>query len=72
MMGARAESAKNAEALRQATEARDRVMNSIELLEEQLRQMRPDTSRKTQGPKTRAAKLNALRGDVESLNKLVP
>ena len=61
-----------AEALRQATEARDRVMNSIELLEEQLRQMRPDTSRKTQGPKTRAAKLNALRGDVESLNKLVP
>jgi hypothetical protein len=72
MMGARADSAKNAEMLRQATEARDRVKSSIELLEDQLRQMRPDTSRKTQGPKTRAAKLNALRGDDEILNKLVP
>jgi hypothetical protein len=72
LMGARAESAKNAEMLRQATEARDRVKSSIDLLEEQLRQMRPDTSRKTQGPKTRAAKLNALRGDDEIINKLVP
>jgi len=72
MMGARADSAKNAEMLRQATEARDRVKSSIELLEDQLRQMRPDTSRKQQGPKTRAAKRNALRGDDEILNKLVP
>jgi hypothetical protein len=72
MMGARADSAKNAEILRQATEARDRVKSSIELLEDQLRQMRPDTSRKQQGPKTRAAKLNALRGDDEIINKLVP
>lgn len=73
LMGARAESAKNAEMLRQATEARDRVKSSIDLLEEQLRQMRPDTSRKVQGPKTRAAKRNALRGDDdEILNKLRP
>jgi hypothetical protein len=72
LMGARAESAKNAEMLRQATEARGRVKSSIDLLEEQLRQMRPDTSRKQQGPKTRAAKRNALRGDDEILNKLVP
>jgi hypothetical protein len=73
MMGARADSAKNAEMLRQASEARDRVKSSIDLLEEQLRQMRPDTSRKQQGPKTRAAKRNALRGDDdEILNKLVP
>jgi hypothetical protein len=72
LMGARAESAKNAEMLRQATEARERVKSSIDLLEEQLRQMRPDTSRKQQGPKTRAAKRNALRGDDEILNKLVP
>jgi hypothetical protein len=72
MMGARADSAKNAEILRQTTEARDRVKSSIELLEEQLRQMRPDTSRKQQGPKTRAAKLNTLRGDDEIINKLVP
>lgn len=71
MMGARAESAKNAEMMRQAAEAKDRVMSSIELLEEQLRQMRPDTSRKMQGPKTRAAYRNALRGDVETINKLV-
>lgn len=72
MMGARADSAKNAEMLRQATEARDRVMSSIDLLEEQLRSLRPDNSRKTQGPKTRAAKRNALRGDDEILNKLAP
>lgn len=73
MMGARADSAKNAEMLRQATEARDRVMSSIDLLEEQLRSLRPDTSRKQQGPKTRAAKRNALRGDDdEPINKLVP
>jgi hypothetical protein len=72
MMGARADSAKNAEMLRQATEARDRVMSSIDLLEEQLRSLRPDTSRKQQGPKTRAAKRNALRGDDEIINKLVP
>lgn len=70
MMGARAESAKNAEALRQATEARDRVMSSIEVLEEQLRQLRPDTSRKSQGPKTRAAKRNALASDIENRNAL--
>jgi hypothetical protein len=73
LMGARAKSAENAEMLRQASEARDRVKSSIDLLEEQLRQMRPDTSRKMQGPKTRAAKRNALRGDDdEILNKLVP
>ena len=73
MMGARAQSAENAEMMRQAADARDRVKSSIELLEEQLRQMRPDTSRKVQGPKTRAAKRNALRGDDdEPINKLVP
>ena len=73
MMGARAESAKNAEMLRQAADARDRVKSSIDLLEEQLQSLRPDTSRKMQGPKTRAAKRNALRGDDdEILNKLVP
>jgi hypothetical protein len=71
MMGARAKSAENAEMMRQAADARDRVKSSIDLLEEQLRQMRPDTSRKVQGPKTRAAQLNALRGDVETINKLV-
>ena len=72
MMGARAESAKNAEMLRQAADARDRVKSSIDLLEEQLQSLRPDTSRKMQGPKTRAAKRNALRGDDEPINKLVP
>ena len=73
MMGARAQSAESAEMLRQAADARDRVKSSIELLEEQLRSLRPDTSRKVQGPKTRAAKRNALRGDDdEPINKLVP
>ena len=73
MMGARAQSAENAEMMRQAADARDRVKSSIELLEEQLRSLRPDTSRKVQGPKTRAAKRNALRGDDdEPINKLRP
>ena len=73
LMGARAQSAESAEMLRQAADARDRVKSSIELLEEQLRSLRPDTSRKVQGPKTRAAKRNALRGDDdEPINKLVP
>jgi hypothetical protein len=72
MMGARAESAKNAELARQAADARDRVKSSIELLEEQLRSLRPDNSRKTQGPKTRNALRNSMRGDDETINKLVP
>lgn len=72
LMGARADSAKNAELARQASEAKDRVKSSIELLEDQLVKLRADDSRKTQGPKTRAAKRNALRGDDEILNKLAP
>ena len=70
MMGKRAESAKNAEMLRQAAEAKDRVMSAIEILEERLSAARPDTSRRQQGPKTRAAKRNALAPD--SQNNLAP
>lgn len=72
MMGARADSAKNAEMMRQAADARDRLKSSIDLLEEQLRSLRPDTSRKQQGPKTRNALRNAMRGDDETTNKLAP
>ena len=70
MMGKRAESAKNAEMLRQAAEAKDRVMSAIEILEERLRGARPDTSRKQQGRKTLEAKRNALAPDNQ--NKLAP
>lgn len=70
MMGKRAESAKNAEMLRQAAEAKDRVMSAIEILEERLRMSRPTTSGKQQGPKTRAAKRNALAPDNQ--NNLAP
>jgi len=39
---------------------RDKLADSLDTLEEQLRQGRPDVSRKTQGPKTKAAKLSAV------------
>ena len=39
---------------------RDKLSDSLDTLEEQLRGERPDTSRKGQGPKTKAAKLSAV------------
>lgn len=60
MMGARAESARSAEVLRQATESKERMMTTLETLEVALANLRPDVSRKTQGPKTRAAFRNSL------------
>jgi len=49
---------------------RQRMMDLAESLEEKLSLSRPDTSRKTQGPKTREAKRNALAKDIEIKNKL--
>jgi len=49
---------------------RQRMMDLAESLEEKLSLSRPDTSRKTQGPKTREAKRNALAKDIETKNKL--
>jgi hypothetical protein len=49
---------------------RQRMMDLAESLEEKLSLSRPDTSRKTQGPKTREAKRNALAEDIEVKNKL--
>jgi hypothetical protein len=49
---------------------RQRMMDLAESLEEKLSLSRPDTSRKTQGPKTREAKRNALAEDIEIKNKL--
>jgi len=46
------------------------MMDLAESLEEKLSMPRPDTSRKTQGPKTREAKRNALAEDIEIKNKL--
>jgi hypothetical protein len=57
--------------VQQAQANRERMLDVAEMMEDNLRNLRPDTSRKQQGPKTRAAKRNALRGDVETLNKLV-
>ena len=62
---------KNAQEIAAARASRERMFDVAEMMEENLRQMRPDTSRKVQGPKTRAAFRNALRGDVETINKLV-
>ena len=63
---------KNAQEVAVARASRERMIDVAEMMEENLRQMRPDTSRKMQGPKTRAAKINALRGDDEPLNNLRP
>ena len=49
---------------------RQRMMDLAESLEEKLSLSRPDTSRKSQGPKTREAKRNALAEDIETKNKL--
>jgi hypothetical protein len=51
---------------------RQRMMDLAESLEEKLSLSRPDTSRKSQGPKTREAKRNALAKDIETKNKLAP
>jgi hypothetical protein len=49
---------------------RQRMMDLAESLEEKLSLSRPDTSRKSQGPKTKEAKRNALAKDIEVKNKL--
>jgi len=71
MMGARAESARSSEVLRQATEAKGRLRTTLEALEESLANLRPDTSRKTQGPKTRGAIRNNLQTEPEVKNNLI-
>jgi hypothetical protein len=57
-------------ARRAAAIERDKAIDTQEMLEERLRAMRPDVSGKQQGPKTRAAKRNALAPDNQ--NKLAP
>lgn len=49
---------------------RQRMMDLADSMEEKLRMGRPDTSRKSQGPKTREAKRNALAGESENKNAL--
>lgn len=65
-IGKRAESA---DKVRAARIERDRLMGVAELLNEQLSNM-PSTKTKTQGPKTREAQRNALRGNEENQNNL--
>jgi hypothetical protein len=57
-------------ARRAAAIERDKAIDTQEMLEERLRAMRPDVSGKQQGPKTRAAKRNALAPDNQ--NNLAP
>jgi hypothetical protein len=49
---------------------RQRMMDLADSMEEKMRVGRPDTSRKSQGPKTREAKRNALAGESENKNAL--
>ena len=66
-----AKRAEGAAAVRKATIERDRLMDLADSLDEQLSTM-PLTKPKMQGPKTRAAQRNALRGDDENQNRLAP
>lgn len=52
--------AQDQQAIMQARAARERMLDVADMMEENLRQLRPDTSRKMQGPKTRAAYRNNL------------
>ena len=49
---------------------RQRMMDLADSMEENMRQGRPDNSRKSQGSKTREAKRNALASDIENKNAL--
>jgi hypothetical protein len=51
---------------RAAAIERDKATDGLEMLDERLRAMRPDVSGKQQGPKTRAAKRNALAPDNQN------
>ena len=49
---------------------RQRMMDFADSMEEKMRQGRPDNTRKSQGPKTKEAKRNALASDNENQNAL--
>jgi hypothetical protein len=61
---------KDAQVRATAQAKREQMMELAEMLEDNLRSARPDTSRKSQGPKTREARRNNLIQDVETKNKL--
>ena len=62
--------AKTEQARAKAAADRERMMDLAEMLDENMRAPRPDVSGKQQGPKTRAAKRNALAPDNQ--NNLAP
>ena len=66
-----AKRAENTANSRAASIQRDRLMDLAEALDERLSIM-PSVKPKAQGPKTRAAQRNALRGDGENQNRLAP
>jgi hypothetical protein len=68
-MGARADTARNAALAQQAEEASGQMRTTLELLENQLSNLRPDTSGKRQGPKTQGAIRNNLTAN-QNRNKL--
>lgn len=63
--------AKDAQARREAIANRERMLDTLDALEERLRQPRP-IELGGQGPKTRAAKRNALSPQSETQNALAP
>ena len=68
-MGARADTARNMELARQAEEASLQMKSTLDLLEDRLVKLRPDTSGKRQGPKTQGAIRNNLTAN-QNRNKL--
>jgi hypothetical protein len=65
--------AKDAQARAKAMADRERMMDLADMLDETMRGARPDTSRRQQGPKTREAIRNRLRGGGDdNTNNLAP
>jgi hypothetical protein len=62
----------NEQIKRAAAIERDKAIDGLEMLDERLRAMRPDVSGKQQGPKTRAAKRNALAPDNQNNLNQIP
>jgi hypothetical protein len=63
-----ARQSKDAQLVQQAQMAREKLQDTLDMLEESLANIRPDNSRKGQGPKTREAQRNNLRSGYVNNN----
>jgi hypothetical protein len=63
-----ARQSKDAQLVQQAQMAREKLQDTLDMLEESLANIRPDNSRKGQGPKTREAQRNNMRSGYVNNN----